>query len=347
MKPTFGLIPWTGCGSNEPTNDHLGPMTTDVLSNAKLLKAVAGTDFVDDRSYGTPAPERIPAYHDILTATSDPTNLKGMRIGIISESLTSPAMDPRVKECFLAAADRFRVLGATVEEISVPTHGMASTIWTGVSKIGGYLNKTLALGCRRGYQLNDLAAKLWPITQEKWDNAIPSTKNIYLNGVYAQDMRKFPGIYGKANNLSLKVRHEYDKALGDWSAISTFLTEERLKEIKATQKTFHVLITPTLPYIAKSHPELGSDGITGQPIMQLQKQVGLTGNTAPFNQSGHPAIAMPIGMLEIAEGPLKGSGVKLPTSMQIVGRWWDEESVYRAAYAWETSVGGPDAWKQL
>lgn len=322
-------------------------MTKDVLSNAKLLKAIAGTDFVDDRSHGAPPPNQIPPYHEMLTNLANPSDLKGMRIGIITESLQSPTMDPRVLECFLSAAERFRTLGAIVEEISIPTHDLASTIWTGVSKLGGYLNKTLALGCRRGYQLNDLGSKLWPLTQEKWDNAIPSTKNIYLNGVYAQDMRRFPGIYGKANNLSLKIRHEYDKALGDWAAVSTFMTDDHLTRIKESRRTFDVLITPTLPYVAKSHPELGPEGVTGQPIMQLQKQVGLTGNTAPFNQSGHPAIAIPIGMLDIIEGPLKDTGTKLPASMQVIGRWWDEGTVYKVAYAWETAAGGPDAWKQL
>ena len=318
-----------------------------MLSNARLLKAIAGTDFVDDRSYGAPPPDKIAPYHEIIAALPNPLDLKGMRIGIIAESLKSPAMDPWVIGSFLSAVERYRSMGATVEEISIPIHGVASTIWTGISKLGGYLNKTLALGCRRGYQLNDLGAKLWPLTQEMWDNAIPSTKNIFLNGAYAQDMRKFPGVYGKANNLSLKVRHAYDKALGDWSAVSTFVTEGQLATLKESQRTFDVLITPTLPYIAKSHPDLGPDGVTGQPIMQLQKQVGLTGNTAPFNQSGHPAIAIPIGMLEIQEGRLRGSGVKLPTSMQIVGRWWDEQTVYRVAYAWETATGGPDGWKQL
>ncbi|OAL17280.1 hypothetical protein AYO22_11845 [Fonsecaea multimorphosa] len=346
LKPTFGLIPWTGAGSNEPTNDHMGPMTRDVLSNARLLKAIAGTDFVDDRSYGAPAPEKIPAYHEILAGQQKPQDLTGMKIGILVEGLRTPALDPRVKELFLAAADKFRSLGAEVEEVSVPTHATASAVWTGISKLGGYVNKTLALGGRRGYQLNDLNQKLWPLTQDKWDNAIPSTKNIYLNGVYAQDMQKFPGLFGKATNLSIKARHGYDAALGDWSSISTFVTDSKLEEMKQ-QKTFDVLILPTLPFVARSHPELGESGAIGNPLLQLQKQVGLTGNTAPFNQTGHPALAMPVGMLEPTEGPLAGTQTKLPVSMQIVGKWWDELTVLRVAYAWETAAGGPDAWKEL
>lgn len=346
FKPTFGMVPWTGAGSNEPTNDHMGPMTRDVLSNAKLLKAIAGTDFVDDRSYGAPPPEKVPAYHEILQQQASPKDLSGIRIGILKEGLSTPALDPRVKDAFLAAAKKFESLGAVVEEVSVPTHSTAGAVWTGISKLGGYVNKTLALGGRRGFQLNDLNQKLWPMTQDKWNNAIPSTKNIYLNGVYAQDMQNFPGVYGKATNLSLKARHGYDAVLGDWSAISTFVTDAKLEQLKQ-QKTYDVLISPTLPFVAKSHPELGEAGATGNPILQLQKQVGLTGNTAPFNQTGHPALAMPIGMLAAQEGPLKGSDTKLPVSMQIVGRWWDELTVLRVAYAWETAVGGPDAWKQF
>lgn len=52
---------------------------------------------------------------------------------------------------------------------------------------------------------------------------------------------------------------------------------------------------------------------------------------------------MPCGMLEIEEGPLKGSGVKLPVSLQVVGRWWGEEDVYRVAYAW----GLENDWTKL
>ncbi|OAP53897.1 hypothetical protein AYL99_11919 [Fonsecaea erecta] len=127
-----------------------------------------------------------------------------------------------------------RGLGAEVEEVSVPTHTTASAVGTGISKLGGY--------------------KLWPMTQDKWDNAIPSTKNIYLNGVYAQDMQKFPqACLGKAKNLSLRARHGYDAALGDWSSISTFVTDSKLEEMKQ-QKTFDVLILPTLPFVGQITP---------------------------------------------------------------------------------------------
>jgi amidase len=147
-----------------------------------------------------------------------------------------------------------------------------------------------------------------------------STKNIYLNGLYAKSA--FPSLLGRATNLSLKLRQDYDAAL----------------------EKYTVLVLPNLPYIANSHaPVPFASSSAAAPLDLIGKQVGLTSNTAPFNQSGHPALAMPNGMLEIIEGPLSGSGVKLPVSMQIVGRWHGEEEVFRVAYAWELA----NDWKKL
>ena len=60
LKPTFGLIPYSGIGSNEVNNDHAGPMIKDVLDNALLLSVVAGVDGFDDRQMGEPLYRDVP-----------------------------------------------------------------------------------------------------------------------------------------------------------------------------------------------------------------------------------------------------------------------------------------------
>ncbi|KAH8881062.1 amidase signature enzyme [Thozetella sp. PMI_491] len=323
LKPTHGLVPYTGCGSNEPTNDHAGPITRTLLDNALLLQAIAGTDGIDDRSFGAPVPAALPDYHGNLLASKDPKNLSGVRIGIIRESLDRPGMDPRVLEKFHSAVDGMKKLGATVEEVSIPMHKHGAAIWTGISKAGGAATKLGITYGRRGYIMNDLNAHLAPLTQSAWDQMYPSSKNIFLNGIYA--MRKYPTLLGHATNLSLKLRQDYDKALASYS----------------------VLVSPTLPYIANSHATTPFACATPEnpaaPLDLIGKQLGLTSNTAPFNQSGHPALAMPCGMLEIEEGPLTGTGTRLPVSLQVVGKWFGEEDVYRVAYAWSLD----NDWKQL
>jgi amidase len=313
LKPTFGLVPYTGCGSNEPTNDHLGPMTRTVLENATFLEAIAGNDNVDDRSFAAPHPSELPRYSSVESLPQDKP-LKGKRFAVISESLSTPALDPRVIKTFQLAVSKYIELGATVEEISIPIHSKGAAIWTGVSKVGGFLSKTSGAFGRRSHQMLGLNALLHPMEQQNWDQAYASTKNIYLNGLYA--VEKFPLLLAKATNMSRQLRDAYDDAL----------------------ETYDILLTPTLPYVATSHAAPDAT-----PLDQIAKQIGLTANTAPFNQSGHPVLALPIGMLEVLEGPGVKDGVKLPVSMQIIGKWWDEMTVYEASFAWERA----NNWKDM
>lgn len=313
LKPTFGLVPYTGCGSNEPTNDHVGPMTRTVLENALMLEAIAGNDNIDDRSFAAPHPSTIPKYSTIASMKAE-RPLAGKKFAVIAESLAMPALDPRVINTFKTAVTRFVDLGAIVEEVSIPIHAKGAAIWTGISKVGGFLSKTTGAPGRRSHQILGLNALLHPMGQKNWEQAYPSTKNIYLNGLYAT--QEFPLLLAKATNLSRQLRDAYDDTL----------------------KEYDILLTPTLPYVATSHAAPDAT-----PLQQIAKQVGLTSNTAPFNQSGHPVLALPIGKLEVLEGPGVNDGVKLPVSMQIIGKWWDEMAVFEAAYAWERA----NDWKQM
>jgi aspartyl-tRNA(Asn)/glutamyl-tRNA(Gln) amidotransferase subunit A len=49
----------------------------------------------------------------------------------------------------------------------------------------------------------------------------------------------------------------------------------------------------------------------------------------PFNTTGHPALAMMSGL----------SKAGLPLSVQFVGRYFDEATIYQVARAWEQSAG--------
>ena len=51
MKPTWGLVPYTGAASIEMTLDHLGPMSRTVADNALYLEVLAGADGLDPRQY--------------------------------------------------------------------------------------------------------------------------------------------------------------------------------------------------------------------------------------------------------------------------------------------------------
>src|SRR5690349_9883598 len=74
MKPTHGLVPYTGVMPIESTIDHTGPMTGNVSDNALMLEVLAGADGLDPRQY---APKTA-AYTEALGKSA-----KGLRIAVV------------------------------------------------------------------------------------------------------------------------------------------------------------------------------------------------------------------------------------------------------------------------
>lgn len=156
-------MPYTGIVSNEVSLDHTGPMSPDVLSNALLLRAIAGTDGIDDRQIaGTPSRAHVPNYPALLAAArtrgallkvglpSDATGMepgrtRKMRVGILKEGGMCQAADPRVTERVASAARKFEELGAEVVEISVPGHLDAALI----GRVQRYVDVVFPLGRNR------------------------------------------------------------------------------------------------------------------------------------------------------------------------------------------------------
>lgn len=114
-------------------------------------------------------------------------------------------------------------------------------------------------------------------------------------------------VYPKTVNILRKLKDKYDEAFS----------------------SVDVIVMPTTLSCASQLPSPDA-----APIAQLGAAQGLIDNTCAFNATGHPALAVPIGFVPSQEDPK----IMLPASMQIVGKWHDELTILRAAYAWEQSV---------
>ena len=87
MKPTHGLVPYTGIMPIEICVDHTGPMTRSVADNALLLEVLAGPDGYDPRQYNV----KMHPYTSMLEG-----GVKGMRIGIVTEGFEPPNAEAEV-----------------------------------------------------------------------------------------------------------------------------------------------------------------------------------------------------------------------------------------------------------
>lgn len=264
LKPTWGLVPWTGAFSIETTIDHLGPMAMNVQDCANLLSVIAGSDGLDPRQPQVGTTDYV--------SNLDPS-MQGKRIGIVTEAfdwegMSQPDVDATVRE----AAKRYESLGATVEEVSIPMHRDGIVIWSAIAHEGGTYKMVTsnAMGTNaKGYYSVSLAeayGKARGAQSRDYPNTVKLTAMI---GAY-MSRRYNLSYYAKGQNLSRRLANSYNVALDKYD----------------------VLVLPTTPM--KATPQIGGDTMEEYFATTL----GMLTNTTPFNVSGHPAISVPVGTSE-------------------------------------------------
>ncbi len=264
MKPTHGLVPYTGIMPIETTLDHTGPMTATVEDNALLLEVLAGPDGLDPRQYGGSG---AAAYRDALDK-----GVQGMRIGVVEEGFNHPQSQADSDAVVREAADRLRGLGAVVETVKIPMHRLGHAIWLPIAAEGATVQMMLGNGFGFNWQgqyvvsLMDAHAA-W---RQRADELSDTLKNTMLLGHYMTTHHR-GRYYGKAQNLVRALQRAYNDALSHYD----------------------LLLMPTLPMTATPLPAPDA------PITEIiQRGFEMLPNTAPFDCSHHPAMSIPCGMVD-------------------------------------------------
>ena len=110
LKQTWSRVSRYGVMPLSDSLDHTGPITRTARDAALMLNIIAGYDPND----ATSSREPVPDYTSRLGG-----DLKGMRVGVIRE-LNTGVSEP-VSRAFNAALKQLGSLGATVEEVSIPS----------------------------------------------------------------------------------------------------------------------------------------------------------------------------------------------------------------------------------
>jgi amidase len=297
LKPTWGLVPYTGVMPIELTLDHTGPMTANVTDNALLLEVIAGVDGLDPRQ----ANVKTAPYTEALGKS-----IAGLRIGVVKEGFGWPQSETDVDAMVRKGADAFRKLGAVVEDVSIPAHATAMPIWSAIAHEGATAQMMLGNGFGfnwKGLYVTSLldAHSAW---RQRADELSDTLKITTLAGYYF--IQKYRGhFYAKAQNLARKLTAAYDASL----------------------QNYDLLLMPTVPVKATPIP-----GATAPRAEYIARAFEMLPNCAPFDVSGHPAMTLPCGL---------SNG--LPAGVMLVGKHFDELTIYKAASAWEKGVD----WKSI
>ena len=212
LKPTWGLVPYTGIMPIELTLDHTGPMT----AYRRRQRADAGS----------PSPDRTGSIRGRWAARSTPTPRRwaaaprGSRSAWSRRASAIPSRRRWSTSWCKKGAAKFKELGATVEEVSIPWHLTGMAVWSAIAVEGATWQMMLGNGYGfnwKGLYVTSLvdAHSAW---RERADELSDTLKTTILFGKYA--LNKYRGhYYAKAQNLARKLGDAYDAALAKYDLL--------------------------------------------------------------------------------------------------------------------------------
>ena len=273
LKPTHGVIPYTGHHPFLRRYWHIGPMARSVRDVASMFDLMRGSDGIDPYSIYArnpqPAVERIGG--------------QPVRAGFLSKTGFGP-VDPEVAEAVEASAKLLQQLGYEVENASIPFLEQNDFVATGMTLFMGEL-------------LADLRKQV--VGREA-------------------DLHFIGALYA---GLS-------DPPISDYIAAQAAMTH--LKSVFASFFTkYDILLCPVIPFTAPLHQQQELV-VNGQTIAATQMMRA----TVPFNLTGLPGLSVPFRM----------SSERLPINVQLVSRWFDEETILRTGAIIES---GSTVWEQF
>ncbi len=261
LKPTHGLVPYTGIMPIEVYVDHAGPMTATVADNAAMLEVIAGSDGYDPRQYA-------PTTHAYTESLGG--GVEGLKIALVKEGFGHENSEPDVDAKVRGAAETLSNLGAVVEEVSIPWHTLGSALWVPIGVEG--LTQTMMWGDGYGLSRPDLYVTSLMDYHRGWrhraNEMSVTTKMFTLLGTYINQQHG-SRYYGKAMNITRQLTAAYDAVLADHD----------------------LLAMPTTVMKAQRLP--GPDASVEESV---ERALEMIANTAPFNITHHPAMNVPCGM---------------------------------------------------
>ncbi|WP_139995988.1 Asp-tRNA(Asn)/Glu-tRNA(Gln) amidotransferase subunit GatA [Kurthia sp. Dielmo] len=296
MKPTYGRVSRYGLVAFASSLDQIGPITRNVRDNALLLEAIAGVDEHDSTS----ANVEVPSYVDQLTG-----DIKGLKVAVPQEYLAE-GVSEGVKAQVLAAIEKLKELGATVDTVSLPHSKYALAAYYIISSSEASSNLSRFDGIRYGFRAEaDNLEDLY--LQTRAQGFGDEVKRRIMLGTYSLSAGTYDAYYKKAQQVRTLIKQDFDKVFEEYD----------------------VIVGPTTPTTAFKLGENLDDPMTVYANDIL---------TVPINLAGVPAISIPCGFDN-----------NMPVGLQIIGKYFEEGTIYRVADAFEKATdfhnAKPQTWE--
>ena len=255
LKPTYGLVSRYGLVAFASSLDQIGPITKDVKDSAMLLNLLVGHDEKDTTSLDMPKVDYVAELKN---------DVKGLKIGVPKEFF-GEGINSEVKACLEKAIEKYKELGAEVEEFSlnIAEYSLAAYYIIACAEASSNLGRFD--GIRYGYRTENYS-NLKDIYRNSRSEAFgPEVKRRIILGTYVLSSRYYDAYYKKAQQVRTLVKNEFDKAF----------------------EKYDVVLTPTAPAVAYQFGEK-----TENPLEMYLSDIC----TVSVNVAGLPGISIPCGL---------------------------------------------------
>ena len=294
LKPTYGLVSRYGLVAFASSLDQIGPITKDVTDSAILLNVIAGHDAKDTTS------ENIEKKDYTKSLKND---VKGMKIALPKEFI-GEGINEEVKNAILDAANKFRELGAEVEECSLDIGKQALATYYIIACAEASSNLGRFDGVRYGYRSENYDNLKDIYKNSRSEGFGPEVKRRIILGTYVLSSGYYDAYYKKAQKVRTIIKKQYEELF----------------------KKYDLILTPTSPTVAFKIGEKSSN-----PLEMYLADIC----TVPVNIAGLPGMSVPY--------TVDSNG--MPIGVQLIGGYFKEEKIFRAAYTLEQAVNFREKYK--
>lgn len=208
LKPTWGLVPYTGILGASAVLDHVGPITKTVVDCALLLEAISGPDGIDDRqppvNWFPSIRYSVEVQRHMQQTSSNP--LAGIKIAVLEQGFQHARQDEHVAKIVRHSIEKLRDLGAEIHSCSIPEHRDTELVW--MCSLPAFSNNqglVLNSSGRKQLALTEPAALgNGRLTQAAFDVLGTAGQNLYLRGLFLQE-KYGPSLVSRCTNLLRKL----------------------------------------------------------------------------------------------------------------------------------------------
>ena len=211
LKPTYGLISRYGLIAYASSLDQIGTFTKDVEDTAILLNVIAGHDDRDTTS----AKQEKKDYTKALK-----NDVKGLKIAIPKEFF-GEGINEEVKAELEKAIEKYKELGATVEEVSLNVAEYALATYYIIACAEASSNLGRFDGIRYGYRspkFNNLRDIYINSRSEGFGDEV---KRRIILGTYVLSSGYYDAYYKKAQQVRTLVKNKFDEVFENHDIILT------------------------------------------------------------------------------------------------------------------------------